>query len=490
MPVKLVLGTDAQAAALELKDGVYRIGREKPADIVIPDSTISGNHAELQVNGSEWSVRDLGSTNGTFVNDLPLRAITRIREADALRLGSVHLRLLPVASAGQQAPAAPGGPSAATVRMDAAKSAAGKLQWTVRYWIAGAEAILFLLILFFFVQFYASSNVAKQYGIIRYRMLASQYVHVLKEKSPTVPAPIADASLTEPFIVTDADGRIVFPPAGGDIEMPKTSPVIDPKTKQIYQNAKYGLFTVPGSANEKGVALQTYPVRGAGDVLGYVAARPAEVARPPVGFILLLLFLSGVVATLLLMFAMRPVHNLIRSSLEALRLKVSPLANGFVDALPRSENFAEANALAEEVEKMARTLRAGSGKAAGLAGGGRAAADYMPIVADLFAASDIPFCFIDNDFKVTHMSNSFARVAEFSGARLGISLFDAGGLTSIQAKQLVQAIGDARRSGEATAQLMLNREGTLETHNVVLRMLEHPQSRVPLTGIVFTPVAG
>lgn len=489
MPVRLSLGGGAQSVVLELKDGVYRIGREKPADVVIPDSTISGNHAELQVKGIEWTIRDLGSTNGTFINEVPVRAATRVRESDALRLGSVQLRLSAVVAAPQVLAKAEG-PSAATVKMEAAKEAAGKLQWTVRYWIAGAEAILFLLLLFFFIQFYASSNVTKQYGIIRYRMLASQYIHVLKDKTASVPAPLADASLAEPFIVTDVDGNILYPPAGGDLEVPKTSPVIDPKTKQIYQNAKYGLFTVPGSADEKGLALQTYPVRGAGDILGYVAARPGDTAGPPVGFILLLLLFSGVVAALLLAFAMKPVHNIIRSALEGMRLKVSPLANGFVDSLPRSENFAEANGVAEEIEKAVRSLRSGSGKTAGASSTGRAGAEYVPIVADLFSTSNIPFCFVDNDFRITHMSSSLTDVSEFAGAQLGTSIFDAGGLTSIQAKQLVQAIGDARRSGHAATQLALSRGGNTETHDVLVRMMEHPQSRVPLAGIVFAPVAG
>lgn len=484
MPVKLSLGSGPQTVALELKDGVYRLGREKPADVVIPDTTISANHAELQVKGNDWTIRDLGSTNGTFLNDVPVRAAVRVRESDALRLGSVQLRLASPAAAVQQAVPGAVGPSAATVKMEAAKVAAGKLQWNVRYFIAGAEAIVFLLLLFFFIQLYSSSNVAKQYGVIRYRMLASQYVHVLRNPAAVVPAPIIDESLAEPYIVTNADGKVLYPSNPDD--QPKTSPVIDPKTKQVYQTAKYGLFTLPGTADENGAALQSYPVRGGGDLLGYVIARPSATSGPAVGFILLLLLLSGVVALLLLAFALRPANAIVRSALDSLRLKISPLANGFVNELPRSGNFTEANGVADEVEKAVRMLRSGTGKAAAAGAGGRAGSEYVPIVAELFTASDIPYCFVDNDFKISFMSNSFARVGEFSRASIGASIFETG-LTSIQAKQLVQAIGDARRDGEARTNLSLNRDGDTGEHAVIVRMFEHPVSRIPLTGIVFAP---
>ena len=44
------------------------IGRSSRADISVPDPSLSRSHAELSFEGNSWSVKDLGSRNGTRVN--------------------------------------------------------------------------------------------------------------------------------------------------------------------------------------------------------------------------------------------------------------------------------------------------------------------------------------------------------------------------------------------------------------------------------------
>src|SRR5689334_4805107 len=54
------------------------VGRREPADIVLPDSEVSRAHCRLVVRDEELWVRDLGSTNGTFVNGERVVEPTRV----------------------------------------------------------------------------------------------------------------------------------------------------------------------------------------------------------------------------------------------------------------------------------------------------------------------------------------------------------------------------------------------------------------------------
>ena len=72
---------------LEVNAAHCIIGRERAAaDVVLRDPNVSRRHAELTFTGSDWSIEDLNSTNGTFVNN---RRITRcpLRNGDLLTFG-------------------------------------------------------------------------------------------------------------------------------------------------------------------------------------------------------------------------------------------------------------------------------------------------------------------------------------------------------------------------------------------------------------------
>jgi ABC transport system ATP-binding/permease protein len=48
---------------------ILRIGRAPDNDLVIADPSVSGHHAELRTTGGITRIVDLGSRNGTFVNE-------------------------------------------------------------------------------------------------------------------------------------------------------------------------------------------------------------------------------------------------------------------------------------------------------------------------------------------------------------------------------------------------------------------------------------
>lgn len=98
------------------------IGRQSECEISIPSEEVSRRHAELRVTPDGVMVEDLGSSNGTYVND---RRITRqlMKAGDELRLDTIRFLLLaPGQEMGQQGPR---NDSAAAAPAVAPKAAAG-----------------------------------------------------------------------------------------------------------------------------------------------------------------------------------------------------------------------------------------------------------------------------------------------------------------------------------------------------------------------------
>lgn len=72
-------------------EGTIRIGRSEESEIVLLDPSVSRAHAVVEVAAGEPIVRDLGSTNGTFVNGRRIEA-EALRDGDELRLGNTRMR--------------------------------------------------------------------------------------------------------------------------------------------------------------------------------------------------------------------------------------------------------------------------------------------------------------------------------------------------------------------------------------------------------------
>lgn len=93
-PRVLAIDTGYHAGArLQLVD-LVRIGRSTDCELLLDDDYVSTRHATLALgDDGRWVLTDLGSTNGTFVNELRLTVPTVVTTADTMRIGRTQMRL-------------------------------------------------------------------------------------------------------------------------------------------------------------------------------------------------------------------------------------------------------------------------------------------------------------------------------------------------------------------------------------------------------------
>ena len=74
-------------------EGTTLIGRSPECEIFLDDVTVSRRHAELERTGETFTIRDLGSLNGTYVNRHRIES-TELADDDEVQIGKYRLTFL------------------------------------------------------------------------------------------------------------------------------------------------------------------------------------------------------------------------------------------------------------------------------------------------------------------------------------------------------------------------------------------------------------
>jgi serine phosphatase RsbU (regulator of sigma subunit) len=114
MPRELLIQCpDGSMKTIPLAGGRLSIGRSSAAELCFPeDAGLSRQHFAFEAEGDEWTVQDLGSKNGTFVNNIPLKARLILKPGDRVTAGHIAIVYSPDAGSDPKVVVFEGGESA------------------------------------------------------------------------------------------------------------------------------------------------------------------------------------------------------------------------------------------------------------------------------------------------------------------------------------------------------------------------------------------
>lgn len=108
--MRLVIESGAETGqAYELVKDRVAVGRGIQNDVVLSDLTASRSHCLIHREASGWSIEDVGSSSGTFVNGQRVYASHPLQAGDTVRIGQTTLRL----EVGESVPNPPPAPAPA-----------------------------------------------------------------------------------------------------------------------------------------------------------------------------------------------------------------------------------------------------------------------------------------------------------------------------------------------------------------------------------------
>lgn len=91
--ILVILSGKHQGKRLTLPEGEAVVGRDESCQIRLATNEVSRQHCRLVCSGDQVVVHDLGSRNGTLLNDVLIQGQAELQPGDILRIGPVSLQL-------------------------------------------------------------------------------------------------------------------------------------------------------------------------------------------------------------------------------------------------------------------------------------------------------------------------------------------------------------------------------------------------------------
>lgn len=92
-PITLITIIDQEKIRKHFTKPEIIIGRDPACDFPLDDFMISARHCKLSYHHKQWWAEDLGSTNGSYLNNTLIETAVVLTDGDDLQLGQIHVTI-------------------------------------------------------------------------------------------------------------------------------------------------------------------------------------------------------------------------------------------------------------------------------------------------------------------------------------------------------------------------------------------------------------
>ncbi len=94
MSIVLSIKYPDSSESIEISEGVFTLGRSRATDIKLKDDKVSGKHIAIELRDNKLTLKDIGSTNGSFLNGNKIdNRVVEFTLDDEIQIGQTYIRI-------------------------------------------------------------------------------------------------------------------------------------------------------------------------------------------------------------------------------------------------------------------------------------------------------------------------------------------------------------------------------------------------------------